>query len=293
MNDRRALPLVVLAVVVLLVFGAATGFLARSADVIRLLLGMLVLLLPGFTIALAVLPPGTHDASRRTTIALASAVGLLVFGGLLLNRLPSGLSAPAWIALSVTAALVSFGVALARGHVATESWAVLERWIEAARHLDLRVAGGRARRSLGVPSAPALSLATAVVLAFTALAVARAGAAGQDQAQVFTEFWALPQAVPGEVRLGITSHEPSPTEYTVRIESGGHAFATFDHISLDPGGSWETTVDLPASPSSGASSSAASAPPGPSLASPMRALLYRAGDATPYREATIHGQAPP
>ena len=142
-------------------------------------------------------------------------------------------------------------------------------------------------------------MSLAVILAFVALSVARFGAMQQDQAQVFTEFWALPDAVvDGEVHLGIISHEPIPTDYTVRIELGGQPFTTIDGIRLAPGASWEGVVDLPPAPSPSASPPSAGGPtPSAStqpsgLASTMRATLYRAGSEAPYREVTIRGQSP-
>ena len=80
------------------------------------------------------------------------------------------------------------------------------------------------------------------------------------------------------------------------MESGGRPFATFTDITLDPGGSWVTTVTLPVVPGSSASDGGAvpsGATPAPVLASTMRAELYRDGDPAPYREVTLQGSAPP
>lgn len=317
MSDRRAV-LIVAAVVAV----EAAALLVLVAEELRVVVGTLVLILPGYAIARVLLPPGSLDASRRAAVALASGVGLMVVGGLLLNRLPPGLSGPAWLALSVMAVLVSIRFAVARGHIASGSWASPRRWLEVAHsgHTSLAdqrgsadatrplsvagaafVPGSPARTSLdsrapGPPLVPVLTLTLAILLAIAALPLAREGAVQQDRAQAFTEFWAvLGQAGPGEVRLGITSHEPSRTVYSVRVESGGRSFAAFDRISLDPGGSWETTVTLPVMPgplSTGAGPLPSGATPAPVLALPMRAILFRAASAMPYREVTLHGPAP-
>jgi uncharacterized membrane protein len=317
-SDRRAV-LIVAAVMAVVV---AVGLLALLADVLRVVVGMLILILPGYAIARALLPPGSLDASRRAAVALTSGVGLMVVGGLLLNRMPPGLSGPAWLALIVIVVLVSIRFAVARGHIAPGSWASPRRWLEVARSGHRWLAGQRGSadatrplsavgatfapgspartwlgsRAPGIPGVPALTVTLAILLAIAALSLAREGAVQQDRAQEFTEFWAvLGQAGPGEVRLGIASHEPSRTEYSVRVESGGRSFATFDRISLDPGESWETTVTLPVVPgplSTGAGPLPSGATPAPVLALPMRAILFRAGSATPYREVTLHGPAP-
>jgi len=122
---------------------------------------------------------------------------------------------------------------------------------------------------------------------------------GLTHRHYFTEFWALPdEVVGGEVHLGIVSHEPITTDFTVRIESGGQPFTSIDGIRLAPGAGWDGVIELPPAPSPSASPSSTGGPTPrasmqPSgLASTMRATLYRAGSEAPYREVTIRGQSP-
>jgi hypothetical protein len=304
MNRRAA----VLAVIFVVLFIGGLVLLPSFASAVRLVAGLALLFGAGLAISWAAIPPDALDMSRRVTISLVSSIGLLVVGGLLLNQLPAGFSTPAWLALIVGVVLVALGVALVRGHdrrlrrFRRRDQAHVIPAVDASAFEpavgwdDQEPRGTRPGRPAWLPI---LSMSLALILAFVALSVARFGAFEQDRAQAFTEFWALPdEVVGGEVHLGIVSHEPITTDFTVRIESGGQPFTTMDGIRLAPGASWDGVIELPPAPSPSASPSstggptprASTQPSGP--ASTMRATLYRAGSEAPYREVTIRGQSP-
>jgi uncharacterized membrane protein len=265
------------------------------ATVVRVVVALLFLILPGYALTLALLPPGTLDASRRTAVALGSGVGLTAVGGLLLNQLRLGLGGPAWVLLIAVTVTLCIWAAIARGHVARPTSAMLQWWRELGRatRLTSAIAATMGGRSPGRGAYAALSFSMAIVLAIVAFWVARNGAIEQDRAQPFTEFWAVVgQPGDGDLTFGITSHELAPTDYSVRVVSADLSVA-FDRVSLEPGQSWKTTVKVPMLPPPASGVVAPGAPtPAPILRVPLRALLFRAGASTPYRELSIHGANP-
>ena len=258
----------VLAVVVILVF---------FGDAVRVVIGLSVLILPGFAVAAALIPPGSLDPSRRVTIGLVSGVALTVIGGMFLNVLPPGLTAASWVVMNLIATIVALVVANARGHIVPAN-SVASARVAAGRLTGLIEHPSEVRATVRIPSLAALCIGLAVVLAVTSLSIARSGAIQADQAQAFTEFWVTSSPTqPGQIELGIRSHETEPVEYTVKVDAGGRPVTTIDNITLAPGEEWTGTVTIPT----------------PTPTSPVHAVLTKSGDTTPYRELTLNGQASP
>ena len=92
----------------------------------------------------------------------------------------------------------------------------------------------------------ALCIGLAVILAVTSLSIARSGAIQADQAEAFSEFWVTsPPTTPGQIELGIRSHESEPVEYTVKVDAGGRPVTTIDKHHPRPGGGMDGYGDDP------------------------------------------------
>ena len=271
---------------------AALLFMGLLADVIRAVVGLTVLLTPGYAFLRAIVAPGVLDASRRAAIMLASGLVIVVLLGLVANQLPTGVSGPTWLFLIAGSILGLRQVAVARGYAQRRGPRQWLAWL--GGHLWVTATGdppGDPFRAVSL--APVMITTLAVMVSLGALSVARTGQLEQDRRSSFTEFWVVPvQDRPGEVSLGARSHEVATTRYTVLVRSAGTTVVFDGSFSLDPGAAWATTLTLPvgpiATPSPGGSVDP-SASPEPGLASPIRATLYVVGNATPYREVWLSG----
>lgn len=274
--------------------------------ILRVVVAVGFVLLPGYVIVRAAFASGSLESSRFVTTTIACGTCAVGIGGLVLNALPGGLSPQAWFVAWLSTLLFCFGVAVARGHIRPQGW-IFRRPAEAtgARRWQAVLrrpfpAGAEGARRSGLTTAisllPGLALLLAVGLGLGTLSLARAGAAEEDRRQAFTELWTqMNPAGSGSVRIGITSHEPSATDYRLVVESGGRIVDTYDGIRLDPVGTWETSIVLPVVSSAAAgpdSTGAGGASRGPGLVSTMTATLFQDGSTAPYRMVTIHGSAP-
>ena len=97
----------------------------------------------------------------------------------------------------------------------------------------------------------------------------------------YSLLWLLPSEAnePQAVRLGVLSQELTPTSYRLVVRSAGNRLADWDSISLEPGETWNTALDLPQDlPAS----------------TPVEAVLYLSDRPdTPYRTVRLDRSAQP
>lgn len=93
----------------------------------------------------------------------------------------------------------------------------------------------------------------------------------------FTELWILrDENAANGVRIGVTSGETEPFRYRLETRVDGTLIEAWPIIELAPGEAWEAALELPES-----------------TADPVIGLLYRTGDAEPYRRVELWREAPP
>jgi hypothetical protein len=224
--------------------------------VVRIVVGLpFVLVLPGYVLSRAVLPGTGAPCStlQRVCWTLALDVALLVGGALVLNALPTGLTATSWAVLLLVVLPVTGVVAHLRERGPGRSRASLlpvARWHSRSRPTlrGLLIAGGT------------------VVLAGAAIGLAAVSATSQYYPG-FSQLWLLPEqagAAPGSAQLGVYSDEDTTSRFRVEVRPAGEPPQTWS-FSLDPGDSWQQTVEVP-------------------TGDRTEALLYRGDDPAPYRQ---------
>lgn len=263
-----------LLVVVVAALLAAFSVALPLPPVIRLPLGVLsVLLLPGYSIGVALFPGPDLDGPERMALSLALSLGVVAVGAPLLNLTPAGLR-PDAIVLSVT------GVTQAA--VAVAWWRRRGRQTSDAelgsRSVSALISWGSGRRR-----AVGLGLFVMVAVGLLVFAV-------PTPRQAATEFFLLGpngdvNALPGRVTagapttitVGISSQEGSTEPYRIVVESVSARLAEIGPIAVAPGMTWTGDIQF-------------------SLASPgddqeVRIVLFKGSGAEPYRTLRLEFNA--
>lgn len=177
----------------------------------------------GFAVATAILPR-RHSAMVGFVGVIASAVAVGIFGGLVLNILPSGLNRFNWATYGLVIALAGCAIAHLRGSGHPIRWQ---------------------RSRVGAP--PWSSLAKlALAGAFLAAAGLISLNSFNAHEQPFTELWLVPdnparsplRAVHAE--LGVKSHESGTADFTVVMDTGKRTVT--ERVTLEPEQVWTQAV---------------------------------------------------
>ncbi len=224
----RRRPFDLIAVLVVAAAALALVLSGSSSPVLRTIFALpLVLLLPGYALTAALFPNRTLSIPECSAFSLGLSLAIAAFGGLLLNWTPWGLQATSWAVLLASVTLGASLIALLRRR-------------------------GRPATDPGWPSARlrlhhVLMFGLAAWVAIAAIAVARVGALRQSTPG-FTQLWILPTGETGQdaVRVGVYSLESSAKQYRLLILASGRVVREWPMIELEPKGTWETTVVLPA-----------------------------------------------
>ncbi|MCD2196098.1 DUF1616 domain-containing protein [Actinomycetospora endophytica] len=226
--------------------------------VVRIVVGLpFVLVLPGYVLSRAVLPGTGASCSvlQRVCWTLALDMALLVVSALLLNVLPNGLTGTSWVVLlllvlpvaGVVAHVRERGPGRARTVLLSRAWWPTIQWPAPRR---LLIAGAT------------------VAIAGAAIGLALVSATTQPSPG-FSQLWLQPQgptttAAPETAQLGVYSDEDATRQFRVEVRPDGEPTQTWS-FSLDPGDSWQQSVDVPGD-------------------ARTVALLFRGSDPTPYRQ---------
>ncbi len=238
---------------------------------LRLPVGIVAaLVLPGYSLSMALFPPGELDAVERPALAFSLSLGVIVLAAPFLNLSPGGLNADAIVGAVSAITLFATAVAWWRrrgrpagGHLPGIALPDRPRW---------HGAGGRwAGAGLGL-----VAVLFVVLLALGVAAPPRTA----------TEFFmlgpggtaeGLPARVasgrPTAITVGITNHDGSAQPYRIVVESGSARLAATGPISVGAGKTWTGNVDFTV--------------PRPGNDQEVRILLFRATDAQPYRSLRL------
>lgn len=207
----------------LIAIGAVLGlvlvaYLVGLLDLIRASVGLTILVLPGFALAIVCRPATPLRQLDLFLAAAALSLASVAIGGLVLNLLPVGLGRLSWLGL-IGALLLATAV-LARGGLPSLP---REAWV-------------------GPKPGQALAMVAAGVLVAVAIAVARVGV--QQPSEPFTALWVVPES-PGTVEIGLDNREGSATTYRVEVSVDGRVTATFTSITVGHGQGWTTLLPEP------------------------------------------------
>ena len=209
-----------------------------------------ILVAPGYAFTHLLWPNRRLTGAVRLVFVLAASLSLLVLAGLLTAALPFGMSA---LSVSTTLLIVTTGL-VGIGFVVRRQPATEESVGESSRQWRRRDIAG---------------LALALVIAVSAIAIARTAAIRTAQQSTFTQLYFVPSRAGQGVTIGVRSFETGRTEFRLVLRTvRGHSFTqTIAPIRLAQGETFTRTVTLPTGIARG----------------DLRIMLYRAGDIRAYR----------
>lgn len=200
----------------------------------RLLPGLLLaLILPGYALTRAIAPQKPFSRLELFFYSLVLSLVAAIISGLLLNLSSGGLNTANWSlwlgALTIAASVYALTVA------PTEE--------------------SKPRFNLGLQPWQLLYLITTIVLViggfyFSANAAERPTESGTD----FSQFWLVPSSTletgESQVVVGITNQQTQAQTYNVRLVLNGKQINSWDNLTLKPGQSWKSLVEIPRATSS-------------------------------------------
>ena len=211
-------PLLLIVAVVAIANVVAVGL--NLPPIIRTPLAIpLVLYLPGYTLALALLPPAALSRVEFLVVSVTLSIAVSALGGLLLGLTPNGLNPLSWTLMLSAVALAGALVASRRSAGAATD--PPSRWPRPGR--------------VEVAVLVLATLAVAAILTGTTVIASRMVAPPPAQ------LWMLPvDGQPNEAQLGMRAGTPGGP-YTIRLTSSGTQIAEYP-LTLGDGEQWQTTV---------------------------------------------------
>jgi hypothetical protein len=193
-----------------------------SPGVVQALVGVpMALLVPGYALVAAMLPPGRLGGVERATASLAAALATTVLTAVALDALGVRIDTAAVCAASAAVTLPATAVAWLRrrGTVVRRDRRVLASWLEAGAVLTVVAAVATLAFSLAETPSRADG-----VTGYTTVAGERSGTS---------------------LRLTVKSNELRHVRYRVVVDAGRTPPRTAS-VGLDPGMEWRETVTVPA-----------------------------------------------
>ena len=219
---RRRPPPDLAVVAGLAMVGALAALLPLHGWLQAVLIGPLVLALPGYALAAALFPPGTLSRGERLVHTFVLSIAAVAIGGVIL-QLVFDLHHTVILLLELAVTLGGVAVALRR------------RAMRPSRATALP------------PPGPApgivvlLGYAAALVIAVGAVTTDASGVRDQQDRQVFASLWAVPDKQdPSLVRVGVWNHG-GPSSLELQVSSAETLLATIP-VELDEDPRWETTL---------------------------------------------------
>jgi hypothetical protein len=206
--------------------------------------GAVLLVTPACLLAWLLLPRGTSGRAERAVVTIVLVFGSLIAIGLLLDALPSGITAKGWVVASGALALAVAAVLVVRWRSRARAGSA-----EGTRRVD--GLGERPRPTPGrhmasVRRVRLRSVATVVLAAAIttgAIAWARHGAIEMSQADNTTVLAVAPPDAAGRVAITVVSAESSSTAFRLRAFENGRLMLPVRSATLRPGAVW--TVGVP------------------------------------------------
>ena len=209
-------------VIVLAAVAAAASALPHEFVVLRLVLALpLVLLLPGYALARALLKLNEVRGTELFVVAMGLSIATTIFAALAMQALDIRLEETPWTIANAGVTVIAALAGMRLGHAAT-----LRLPRAQVPHL---------REMLALTVAVAL-IAGAAVLGFRPLNAPKG-------TQGASSVWALPtQPASGTTNFGVINDETQTRRYTVELVVAGKVRRTYGPIQLQPGGQWSTSA---------------------------------------------------
>ena len=198
-----------------------------SGPVAAIALLPLVLVLPGYAISAALLPPGSISRELRLALTLALSVCAAALGGVVFQVF-LGLGRGAFVFLLAAETLAASAIAL-RGR---------------DRSKPPAVPGPRLSR---LPKWSIVAFAAALALCIASISIASSGADKQLAKDRFSALWLLPRGTPGTppagtpVQVGVENHEGETTAYELRVTQSGAPVREW-RFALEQGEEWDAKL---------------------------------------------------
>ena len=216
-----------LIVVAVACLSAVLIVLAPGIPILRAVCSVLLLLvLPGYALAAALLPGRYLDLPQRVLFSLGLSLVVTILSGLILNQLNQPLQLNTWdIVLAVFTVSMAFVAAWRRRSLGSQPAA-------------------------GYPDRFRLSWREGVLLV---LALLVSGAALQlatlpmsnPSVRGYTMLWMVPAGDgTNQVRVGVDSQEFTPTSYNLQVLSNGRLLQQWTDVAVEPGNTWQTSIGI-------------------------------------------------
>jgi hypothetical protein len=243
------------AVVALALLGLLVALLPVAGWVNAVALLPLVLILPGYALAAALLLPGTINRDYRVVLVVAFSVGASALGGVLV-QVVFRLDRPVWAALLFSITALASAVALIR-----------RDGLPADHHLV-------SFRPPRVGALSATAILAAAAIAGWGIAIATGGAHRQLENSHLSSLWVVPQqggaatSADAPVSIGVSNQEGRDASYLLRVKKDGVTLRDW-RIHLVPDQQWQAGLAAPTVSGQG----------------PLLVELYRGGEL--YRHASL------
>ena len=209
-------------VIVLAAVAAAASALPHELVALRLVLALpLVLLLPGYALARALLKLNEVRGTELFVVAMGLSIATTIFAALAMQALDIRLEETPWTIANAGVTVIAALVGTRLGHAAT-----LRLPRAQVPHL---------REILALTAAVAL-IAGSAVLGFRPLNAPK-GTQGQSP------VWILPvHPATGFAEFGVINSETQTRRYTIQLLVAGKVRHTYGPIQLQPGGQWSASA---------------------------------------------------
>ena len=188
------------------------------------ILGIMLFASAGYVLG-KVLIKSTIPGFERFLLTMGLALLVPLMGGLILSAIGIPLQRTAWLVLIAGVILLCDSILVIRTRTSRSD--VVKS----------------SRSSIRIPTSILVSSAIAVVIAGTAVGLARVGVAMQRYPG-FTELWLSPSAGSTSVAsLGVTNHQGSTTRYRLILFSNGRSDASWN-ITLADGQTWQRHISI-------------------------------------------------
>jgi hypothetical protein len=189
---------------------------------IRLILALpLLFLFTGHTVLRAIKPVQSTGLVEHSVFAAGASIAVCVGGGFLLNTVSM---------------LNAFG------------WAI---WLITLNGIAALIAQRQPYEPIVLPALPRMRVWHAFTLCaalgiMTGSYILAAYVISTFHEFQYTEFWLVPEPIPGKLMVGVQSQETEPEEYDIEVTADKTMIAAFRSIDLAPGQKWgrEITVGL-------------------------------------------------
>ncbi len=191
-----------------------------------------VFVLPGYALVSALFARATLPPADRLAFVVGGSVAAVVVAGLVISVSPGGAQTPSWLFAICGITTIALVIARVRRSRIRRKQGAQARSPAVSSGMLL----GMHRRDAAVVAASMIVVASSVVLGRVILA--------EPDSAVPEQLWLVPPEVGArsDILLGVRADHDGG-DYDVTVSGGGGQLDSFE-LSLGPGETWQTTLDL-------------------------------------------------